>query len=297
MKKVIYILIATGMLLFTGTSCEDVLDKQSVDSFNQEVVFADVNIVKAYLGKCYDRMGGNTNNGILGMREDLLASGTDQTLCIHRPANYVHLKNTLSPDQLGYFNNEGMAGFLRWNSVYANIQNVNNIIVNIDAVPESTPADGPLKKRLKGEAHFIRAYMYSMIMMNYGGAILNDAPFQLGQEFLTITRSTLAQTRDFIIADVAKAIENLPATGMEQGRANQAAAAALKSRVLLFSASELVNGGYEATTHLYHLQQVQGQSALLQHAMLPRLSWMAHTAPSHWLVRLPTRFFRYRMHR
>jgi hypothetical protein len=30
-----------------------------------------------------------------------------------------------------------MAGFLRWNSVYANIQNVNNIIANIDAVPEN----------------------------------------------------------------------------------------------------------------------------------------------------------------
>ncbi|MGE5421487.1 MAG: hypothetical protein ACM3UT_14970, partial [Chloroflexota bacterium] len=81
MKKVFNILFATGVLLLMGTSCTDVLDKQSVDSFNQDVVFADVNVVKAYLGKCYDRMGGNTDNGVLGMREDLLSSGTDQTLC------------------------------------------------------------------------------------------------------------------------------------------------------------------------------------------------------------------------
>jgi starch-binding outer membrane protein, SusD/RagB family len=219
MKKVFNIIIATGLLLFMGTSCDDVLDQQSTDSFNQEQVFADVNIVKAYLGKCYDRMGGNTNNGILGMREDLLSSGTDQTLCIHRPANYAHLKNTLSPDQLGYFNNEGYAGFLRWNSVYANIQNVNNIIANIDAVPENAPSDGPLKSRMKGEAYFIRAYMYSMLLMNYGGTVLTDAPYQLGQDFLTITRSSLADTRDFILNDIAKAIQNLPSTGMEQGRA------------------------------------------------------------------------------
>jgi starch-binding outer membrane protein, SusD/RagB family len=250
MKKVFNIIIATGLLLFMGTSCDDVLDQQSTDSFNQEQVFADVNIVKAYLGKCYDRMGGNTNNGILGMREDLLSSGTDQTLCIHRPANYAHLKNTLSPDQLGYFNNEGYAGFLRWNSVYANIQNVNNIIANIDAVPENAPSDGPLKSRMKGEAYFIRAYMYSMLLMNYGGTVLTDAPYQLGQDFLTITRSSLADTRDFILNDIAKAIQNLPSTGMEQGRATHAAAAALKSRLLLFCSSTLVNGGYEASNPL-----------------------------------------------
>ncbi len=92
MKRIFNYLITIAALLFFATSCTDVLDKQAVDSFNQDVVFADINIVKAYVGKCYDRMGGNTNTGILGMREDLLSSATDQTLCIHRPANYVDLK-------------------------------------------------------------------------------------------------------------------------------------------------------------------------------------------------------------
>ena len=93
MKKISNYIIALAILLFTATSCTDVLDKQAVNSFNQDVVFSDINIVKSYLGKCYDRMGGNTdNNGILGMREDLLSSATDQTLCIHRPANYGNLK-------------------------------------------------------------------------------------------------------------------------------------------------------------------------------------------------------------
>jgi len=100
MKKLFSYIISITVLLFFGTSCTDVLDQDPVSSFNEQVVFADINVTKAYLGKCYDRLGGNTDNGVLGMREDLLSSGTDQTLCIHRPSNYVHMKGTLSPDQL-----------------------------------------------------------------------------------------------------------------------------------------------------------------------------------------------------
>ncbi|MFO7620271.1 MAG: RagB/SusD family nutrient uptake outer membrane protein [Bacteroidales bacterium] len=249
MKKIFSYIISIAVLLFLATSCTDVLDQQPVSSFNEQVVFLDINVTKAYLGKCYDRMGGNTNNGILGAREDLIASGTDQTLCIHRPQNYVHLKGTMSPDQLGIFVNNNLGGHLRWNNLYENIQNLNTILANIDEVPTSTTTQEALKKQIKGEAYFIRAYMYGQIMMIYGGAVITDQPFQLGQDFLTITRSTLQQTLDFVVADCDAAIENLPAS-IEQGRANRAAAAALKSRVLLFAASPLVNGGYEATNTL-----------------------------------------------
>ena len=265
MKKVFNYIIAIAVLLFIATSCSDVLDQQSVDTLSgQEVVFADVNIVKAYLGKCYDRMGGNTNNGILGAREDLLSSATDQTLCIHRPANYVNLKGTQSPDQLGWWANVGYGGFLHWNSLYYDIQDVNTIIANIDAVPASTPADEALKTRMKGEAYFIRAFCYASLLFGHGGVVLTSEPYQLGQEFLTIKRSTIAETKDFIMEDIAQAISLLPAS-MEQGRANRAAAAALKSRLLLFCASKLTNGGYEPANTLVSFP-AGSQTALLQAA-------------------------------
>lgn len=243
MKKIVNFILAIAVLLFTATSCTDVLDQQAVDSFNQDDVFADINIVKSYLGKCYDRMGGNTNAGILGMREDLLSSATDQTLCIHRPSNYVDLKGTMSPDQLGFYTNTGMAGYLRWTDLYANIQNLNTIIANIDAVKVVAP-DEDLKTRLKGEAYFIRAYMYAQLMFGHGGVVLIDKPFALGQDFSTITRSSIADTKDFILADISQAITFLEGKITDQGRATPAAAVALKSRVLLFCASKLTNGGY-----------------------------------------------------
>lgn len=247
MKKVITYIASIGLLLFMGTSCTDVLDQQSVSSFNEQVVFSDVNVVKSYLGKCYDRLGGNTNNGILGMREDLLASGTDQTLCIHRPTNYGWLKGTLSPDFMGWISNGSFGGFMYWDPIYLNIQNINTILASIDGVPTTTQE--ALKTQLKGEAYFLRAFEYAQLLMNYGGAVITTQPYKLGQDFLTITRSTISQTLDQVISDADQAIALLPAS-MEQGRANRAAAQALKARVLMFCASPLTNGGYEASNTL-----------------------------------------------
>jgi hypothetical protein len=267
MKKISNYIIVFVVLLYTATSCTDVLDQQAVNTFNQDVVFSDINVVKSYLGKCYDRMGGNTNTGILGMREDLLSDATDQTLCIHRPANYGNLKGTLSPDNLGFFGNTGYAGFLMWDNIYANLQNVNTIIANIDAVTVATSTDETLKARLKGEAYFIRAYEYATLLMNYGGVVLMDKPNTLDQDFQTMKRSTIAETKDFVLKDIASAITNLTGKTIEQGRATPAAAAALKSRVLLFCASKLTNGGYTGQESNTLVSFPAGsQTALLQAA-------------------------------
>src|SRR5665647_315402 len=243
MKKIFLNITAIAILLLSLAACkENVLDQKAVDTFNEQLVFSDINVVNAYLGKCYDRMGGNVDNGILGMREDILGDGTDQLLCIHRPANYVMLKGTMSPDQLGVFNDDDKGGYLRWSNLYANIQDVNRILANIDAVPITTQA--ALKKQMIGEAYFIRAYDYATLLMVYGGQILSDKPYKLGEDYSTAKRSTIKETLDFILKDVQSAIDNLPASGIEQGRATQAAAAAVKSRVTLFCASKLTNGGW-----------------------------------------------------
>ena len=263
MKKILLNISAIGLLLF-AVSCTDVLDKQAVDTFNEQLVFSDMNVVNAYLGKVYDRMGGNTDAGILGAREDLLASGTDQLLCIHRPANFVMLKGTMSPDQLGHFANDGLGGYLRWNNLYSNIQDANRILANIDAVP-SVNQDA-LKKQMKGEAYFIRAYDYSTLMMVYGGAVLKDTQYKLDDDFTTAKRSSIKETLDFILKDIQSAIDNLPET-VEQGRANRAAAGALKSRVLLFCASKLTNGGWtEQASNTLISFPAGSQTALLTQA-------------------------------
>jgi hypothetical protein len=265
MKKILINIAVTGLLLVAG-SCTDVLDKKAVDTFNEQLVFSDINVVDSYLGKCYDRMGGDTNSGILGAREDLLVSGTDQALCIHRPSNYVMLKGTMSPDQLGFFENDGYGGYLRWSNLYKNIQDINRILDNIDAVPLTTSTQEAMKKQMKGEAYFIRAFDYSSLLMVYGGAILSDKSYKLGEDFTGQKRSSIKETLDFILKDIQSCIDNLPAT-MEQGRASKASAAALKSRVLLFCASKLTNGGWtEQASNTLVSFPAGSQTALLTQA-------------------------------
>ena len=38
-----------------------------------------------------------------------------------------------------------------------------------------------LERRLKGETYFIRAYEYSMLLMNYGGAVILTEPSDLDE--------------------------------------------------------------------------------------------------------------------
>ena len=249
MKKVFNHIFAIALLLFLASSCTDVLDKAAVDSSTQEDVFSDIGAAKSFLGNCYDRMGGNSSQ-VLGGREDLLGANTDQLLNIHRSGDQTFVKGNLTADKLGHFGNEDRFGFLHWGGLYRNIQNVNTVLANLDKVPTMTAADVALIVRMKGEAYFIRAYDYTQLLRGHGGVVLSDKPFMLGQDFLTITRSTIAETKDFILADIAQAIALLPASGMEQGRATRAAAAALKSRLLTFCASELSNGGIDPSNTL-----------------------------------------------
>ena len=155
MKKILGYSMIMLVLLFGTNSCENVLDQSAVDSFNEESVFADINLTEAYLGKCYDYIGGQggwwntSNSGTLGLREDLLAGANDEMLCIHRPGEYTNIKGTMSPDQLGHFGNPRF-DWIRWEAMYSNIKNVNVLLANIDNVPVKVSTDAAWLERMKG---------------------------------------------------------------------------------------------------------------------------------------------------
>lgn len=262
-KHIFVILLTLTVIL---TSCKDVLNQQAVDSFNEETVFMDLKLVQAYLGTCYDMMDGSigtgTTNPALSLNKDLLASATDEMLNMQRPNNVVNLKGTIGPDNLGNFGNTHWM-FLRWGPLYSNIKNINVFFANIDKVPVATDADQALLDRMKGEAYFIRAYVYTYLTRVYGGLILLDKPFELNDDFLSYERSSLDETLAFILEDLDKAIELLPdKTNIEQGRATKGAAAALKSKLLSWSTGILVNGGYEPANPLVSFQQGSREARL-----------------------------------
>ncbi|AHW62204.1 hypothetical protein FH5T_17260 [Draconibacterium orientale] len=260
MKKILGSILVLTLIIAT-TSCDDILDQKAVDAFNEESVFEDLNLTKAYLGRCYDYIGVD-NNMLLGLREDLLAGATDELLCIHRPSGYPFLKGIMSPDELGHFGNWRF-NWITWN-LYSNIKNVNVFLANAQNVPTENSGEEALLATYIAEAYFIRAFDYVNLMRSYGGLVLVNEPFELGEDFLSINRSSLDETLDFIIADLDKAIAGLPTKDeMEQGRATKGAAAALKSRILSWSTGELMHGAY-SNDPLVSFQSHSRESLLTQ---------------------------------
>jgi hypothetical protein len=251
----IYCLIAFSAI-FAMTACDNVLDKDPVDSFNEESLFQDINLVEAFLFQCYDQMGGDRRE-VLGMREDLLSSATDELLNIHRAGSVTFTKGTLTPSYLGHFGGTSSVrhSWILWDDIYANIKNINTLLDGIDQVPVSSSSDESKIEQIKAEAYFLRAFSYTNLMRSYGGLVLSDKKYSLDEDFTTQTRASLQETVDFILADIERAIEGLPLkTDIDQGRATRGAAAALKSRVLSFITGELMNGGYQPSNELVSFQ-------------------------------------------
>lgn len=116
-----------------------------------------------------------------------------------------------------------------WSSLYSNINNLNFGLSVIDSIPFS---DETLKKRVKGELSFLRAWQYHLVVETWGsGAHLQTVPSEGA-----VTEGHPGKIEDFyklILKDIDVAINNLPDQPFEKGRASAYAAKALKARILL----------------------------------------------------------------
>jgi hypothetical protein len=93
-----------------------------------------------------------------------------------------------------------------------------------------------------GEVTFLRAWYYHMLVSYFGGVPLITNSYTLNEDF-TLARSSYADCIQFIVDETDKAADLLPLvnTGDASGRATKGAALALKSRTLLYAASDLHN--------------------------------------------------------
>lgn len=242
MKRIISYISLSAYMVLSMTACNKILDKKPQNKFSEEVVFSDINVADRYLLDNY-------NTSLVGGVGYLsYASLSDESHDTHGFETTNYLRGSISPSNVGPFGNFAF-GYTTWAGLYKNIQKLNTFIVNIDKVSAVYPvAQQPTVQaqadRMKGEARFLRAFNYLQIARNYGGALLISQPFALGQDYSTVTRSTFKQTVDFISAECDTAIMMLGTKAeMELGRATKEAAMALKSRMLLFAASDLTADG------------------------------------------------------
>lgn len=149
-----------------------------------------------------------------------------------------------------------------WGAFYQGIRKANFFLetsdpakVNLDSFKGTSTYQVRIDeiKRWEFEVRFLRAFYYFELIKRYGGVpiltkTLNES------DVAELKRNTLEECIKFISDECDLAAANLPISSgayaaAEQGRATKAAALALKSRLLLYAASDLFNttswaGGY-----------------------------------------------------
>ena len=252
MKTVMATSLVVVSILFYACN-DDFLDTTPLDKISSSATWSDATLSEAFVFSIYSYLGFG------GFEEQMQAVITDEALFTHAGRNInTFNEGSESPSNLAW-----TSGTYSWRNMYSAIRQANLALSNL---PEATFDSQTMKDQLMGEAHFLRAYYYQQLMRFYGGVPLIDKPYTLEDE-LSIARNTFEETVNFIVADLDKAASLLNGKSLAQGRASKIAAMALKSRVLLYAASDLhesskAPSGYGTALHAYSGgQQARWQAA------------------------------------
>lgn len=242
MKNIFIYIFVTSIFLFAISCNDDFLNPPPEDRFGDAAVWEDPALVEAFVNEMYRGLNH-------GLRELMLGSLTDESQFIHNYGSAQVVQSNLTSGDIGSFGRGDFAEF-NWTQLYRRIRQVNLFMENIEEVPFD--GNDALRNRMLGEVHFLNAYFYHNLVRLHGGVPLVDRTFQLEDDF-SIPRSSLDESIAYIVEQCDLAASLLPDSydlgSNEIGRANKGAALALKSRMLLYAASDLYNdpswaGGY-----------------------------------------------------
>jgi hypothetical protein len=221
--KTIIFLLAVGTML---TACKkSFLNTVPYNQVQSDLTWTDPAFTEAFVNGIY----GGLFEG--GFDEQMLASISDEAIFTHAGRNINTInQGAQTPSNLGWVNRH-----TDWRQLYDFIRSTNIAIENI---PKATFDNQALKDRLMGETRFLRAYFYHQLLRFNGGVPLITKVYQLDEDY-TIARNTYAEVSDFIIKEVDAAYTLLQGKARVRGRASDFAALALKSRQLIYDASDL----------------------------------------------------------
>jgi hypothetical protein len=234
MKKIILSLLLVSFL-FSCRKSSDFLDNQST-ALNETIVFTDSARTMSFLAGIYSDLGYSFSKG----RWD--SHGNTEQATDDAEYNYsgTGQKAVVLYNGTGSPTNFPFTEF--WNTPYTNIRRVNLLLTKLS----STPLSSALQSRVKGESRFLRAWFYSQLLVSFGGIpVVGDNVFGI-EDIINLPRTSFANCVDYIARDLDTAASLLPQVypeDIDYGRITKGACLALKSRVLLYAASPLFNGG------------------------------------------------------
>ena len=119
-----------------------------------------------------------------------------------------------------------------WDGLYKSIQCANGVVLYSENIEAITDADKALKNQLVGEAHFMRAFDYYMLVRFFGDIpLITDPAFT--PALLEVNKSSVADVYAFIVSDLQRAETLMSDTKPAPGRVNKGAAKAYLADVYL----------------------------------------------------------------
>lgn len=261
MKKYI-ILCVTLIAIMVSCKKADFLDKTTdLTSLSEEQIFSDSTNTFAFLTGIYSDVKFSFNKRRWDSQGNLESTTDDMEYRFYGGTQRIVImySGAVSPGNFPIKD--------QWTTPYTNIRRVNMFLKNLP----QTPLSSPMKRRLEGEARFLRAWYYEYLMKSFGGVpILRDTVFSDISTNIDIPRNTYEECVNYVVSELDECANILPAPdGYEErdyGRVTKGACLALKSRVLLYAASPLFNGGmstlqYRNTSNLAEKIRVAGYPA------------------------------------
>src|ERR1700722_13544094 len=238
-KNIVCMLLLTAIVIGPEISCsKKILDQTPVSAVSDDAVFnsTDPGLLTAFVNNIYQGLPH-------GMDWSMLASLTDEALtqACTWAGQQMAMLGQITSSNLGPFASGSSCPELlhfTWSNEYSFIRATNLFFSRINA----SPVDTATKHELMGEVYFLRAYLYQNLVSFYGGVPLITKAYSLTDSF-NVPRNTYADCIQFISDQCDSAAQLLPLQQAQVGRATKGAALALKSRALLFAASDLYNGG------------------------------------------------------
>lgn len=231
MKRTAAILL---IILSSAVSCrKDILNTPPLNAVSDATVWSDPSLIQAFLNEKYKILPHFYLFTSLPSYAGYSAA-SDECFAKFNYENVTRITSgALTPDNLALDT---------WTVDYNYIRDLNLFFSKIDAAP----GDDAIKTRMKGEAGFIRAFCYFDLATKYGGVPLVTKVYSALDKDFNVTRDSYEHIVDFVVSELDKAATNLPLaydSDADLGRITRGAALALKSRMLLFAASELWNSG------------------------------------------------------
>ena len=242
MKKVKTILYGAALLLLVN-ACDSILDREVVLSLTEDDVLTLYNNTQSRAVAIYNYLP----SGFRCVDGAMMASASDE-------AEYTLETSSIQMFNVGSWNAKNNPDGGSWWNNFRGIYLVNHFLANSDNLDlemyRLNPDDIGHEqyqnrldniKRWKYEVRFLRAYFYFELIKRYGGVLVITRPVEIGDSF---PRNTLDSCVNFIVKECDDIAWGLPVKYTEQenlGRATRGAVLALKSRVLLYAASDLFN--------------------------------------------------------